>query len=303
MLRKGTQVYKPIFIIGVPRSGTTIIFEAFSVHEDLAWFSNMLGRFPDIPEISILNRLSFTNVLRGNKRQNKAHSSLRNIFPYPTECYPAWKSYCGDKFLYNYLIDQVAGENVKKRTARNILKVIRYHGKRRFAAKITGPSRINYISSIFPDAKFIHIVRDARAVVNSLMNVDFWTESDKLNKPWWENGLTAEDMEPFEMYDRSPIALAAIQWKKIITLTRKEASKISSERYCEIKYEKFMHNPYKLMQEMFEFSELKQSKKVYRYINQRSQFISRNNKYLNSLTSEGINIINKIVYDQNEAMK
>jgi len=200
MLRKGTQVYKPIFIIGVPRSGTTIIFEAFSVHEDLAWFSNMLGRFPDIPEISILNRLSFTNVLRGNKRQNKAHSRLRNIFPYPTECYPAWKSYCGDKFLYDYLIDQAASENEKKRTVRNILKVIRYHGKKRFAAKITGPSRMNYISSIFPDAKFIHIVRDARAVVNSLMNVDFWTESDKLNKPWWENGLTADDMEPLEMF-------------------------------------------------------------------------------------------------------
>ena len=37
---------KPIFFIGVPRSGTTIIYEQFSKHSDLAWLSNFSAKYP-----------------------------------------------------------------------------------------------------------------------------------------------------------------------------------------------------------------------------------------------------------------
>ena len=68
--------------------------------------------------------------------------------------------------------------------------VLRYHGKARFAAKLTGPARISYVSSIFPEARFVHVVRDGRAVVQSLMKVEFWGARDRMTRPAWENGLT-----------------------------------------------------------------------------------------------------------------
>ena len=295
MLRKHMQIYKPIFFVGAPRSGTTIIFEAFSVHEDLAWFSNMFERFPSFPEISILNRLSFSNLLRGAKRQNERKSRFLNIFPYPNECYSGWERWCGKKFLFDYLINLGASEKEKRLLRKIISKVIIYHGKKRFATKITGPARIHFLNSIFPDAKFIHLVRDGRAVVNSLMNVGFWNNGKGYEKPWWNNGLTNDDMKLYEKYKCSPIALAALQWKRIIAVARNEASKISRERYCEIKYEEFIDDPHNCVEYLIEFAELTKSVKVHEYIDKKSKLKSQNIKYLESLSSDQIDIINRII--------
>ena len=42
-----SNITKPIFMIGVPRSGTTIVFEALSSHEDLGYFTSFTNRFPN----------------------------------------------------------------------------------------------------------------------------------------------------------------------------------------------------------------------------------------------------------------
>ena len=44
--------------------------------------------------------------------------------------------------------------------------------RNRLLIKITGWSRIGFLDEIFPDARFIHIVRDGRAVASSLLHVD-----------------------------------------------------------------------------------------------------------------------------------
>jgi hypothetical protein len=202
--------HKPIFFIGVPRSGTTISFEVFSAHEELAWFSNNLERYPNFALVSFIARITRFNGLRGAKKQINKQSWIKNILPYPTESYAVWESCCGSKFLYDYLVGQSATDVERYKTRRMIAKVMSYQGKKRFAAKLTGPARIEYLNSIFPDAIFIHVVRDGRAVVNSLMKAGFWKKRGGYDRPWWQNGLTKEDFEIYNQYSKSPIALAAI---------------------------------------------------------------------------------------------
>ncbi len=36
-----TDIYKPIFIVGSPRSGTTMIYDFLAGHKDVAWFSQL----------------------------------------------------------------------------------------------------------------------------------------------------------------------------------------------------------------------------------------------------------------------
>ena len=289
------KVTNSIFFIGVGRSGTTIIFEAFAAHEELSWFSNYLSRHPKYPIISLLSRLTFSNSLLGAEKQIAKQSKLKNHLPYPHECYSVWETCCGAKFLFDFLKDKEAGETEKKRLIKTILKVMQYHGKKRFAAKITGPSRIHYLNSIFPDAKFIHIIRDGRSVVNSLMNVKFWKEGGGYYKPWWDNGLTDKDIEIYEKYQRSPLALAAVQWRRIINMARDESKKIKSNRYCELKYEDFIKNPYGLMQELFDFSGLDYSQKVKKYMDKRSNFKNQNYKFLESMSKNEIDMLNDIM--------
>lgn len=285
---------RPIFFIGAPRSGTTIIFESFSSHENLSWFSNWFHKHPTAPIVSLLSRLTFLPISRGAKAYSR-HRLLRH-FPYASECYPVWQNLCGEKFLFDFLLEKTANEIETKKTIHFIKKVMLFQGKDRFTAKITGPSRITFLNSIFPDAIFVHIIRDGRAVVNSLMKVGFWKRDGGYKNPWWTNGLTDEDMEVYENHDKSPLALAAVQWRRIIYAARNEALGISEDRYLEIKYEDFMNNPYDSMSKLLDRCALKPSSRVYNYMRP-IRFKNMNFKYTQSIRNDHIAMLNDIMGD------
>ena len=111
-------IKRPIFVIGMPRSGTTVISQAISVHEDLGWFSNYFEWVPFSPEISLLTRLTslpkIGSYLIGKKKQDSRISGfIRRFLPYCTEAYPVWRRYCSERFELNYLLSQFASENEK----------------------------------------------------------------------------------------------------------------------------------------------------------------------------------------------
>jgi len=182
------MIYKPVFVIGMPRSGTTVISEAISLHEEFGWISNYLTKFPNYIWISMLNRLCFIPkigiYIRGRKPQtNNLNSFFRKFFPYPSEAYNIWEIFLGKKFRNDYLFGKVATEEERKNVIEYFKKVLKYQGKKRLFVKLTGPPRIQFLTSIFPDAYFIHIIRDPRAVVNSLLKVKFWREGGGLERP------------------------------------------------------------------------------------------------------------------------
>lgn len=51
------HIDQPIFIIGCPRSGTTVALEIMALHPQLAWVSNYINRFPNRLQLSSLNRI------------------------------------------------------------------------------------------------------------------------------------------------------------------------------------------------------------------------------------------------------
>ncbi|MHC4474808.1 MAG: sulfotransferase [Planctomycetota bacterium] len=48
---------RPIFIIGSPRSGTTLVLEVMATHEELAWVSNAVNIAPRHLYLSLVNDL------------------------------------------------------------------------------------------------------------------------------------------------------------------------------------------------------------------------------------------------------
>jgi Sulfotransferase family len=293
-----TPVDRPIFFVGAPRSGTTIIFEAFSAHEELSWFSNYLHKFPRLPFLSLISRLGYSNDYLGSKKQNGA-SAFRLPRPYAVECYPAWEVCCGKKFRTDYLINAKASQAERDKAIGLVLDVMRYQGKSRFATKITGPTRMCYLDSIFPDALYVHVVRDGRAVVNSLMKIEFWKEGGGYEKPWWQGGLSEEDMEVYRRHDKSPLVLAAIQWRRIMTIARQEAAAIDPRRYIEIRYEDTLQQPFATLDRIIEFSQLKHSEKVHDYIKTKSSLKDMNFKFSKDLKGGDISLLNEVLGDVN----
>jgi LPS sulfotransferase NodH len=293
------KIKKPVFIIGFPRSGTTVLAEAIAVHKAFGWFSNYYNLMPSFPELSILNRvIDLPGIgwkLRGKKKQNSnILSTFRKLFPYSVEAYSVWEKYCGEKFLYDYLLNQTANTDEKGEIEKAILKVLKFQGKSRFLAKITGPSRITYLKSIFNDAIFIHVLRDPKAVVSSLLKVDFWKRQMGLKEPWWRNGLSEESIAEWKSSDKDPIVLAAIQWRDIIKNAWDEKVNINSHDYFEIKYEKFVENPRETLKSIMKRLNLTYLKDMDRYITTYGKVKDMNYKFKQNLQTSDLKKIMQV---------
>lgn len=289
----------PIFMIGVPRSGTSVLSEAVAAHRDLGGFTNHLNRLPGFPSLAVLTRLTaipgIGRHLHGKKKQAPGVAAqVRRMLPYLSEAFPVWERLCGGDFPTDYLIDRSAPEAVRERVGRYVGQVLGLQGKPRLFAKLTGPPRITYLSSLFPDAGFIHVIRDPRAVVASLLTVGFWERLGGFDAPWWQNGLTPLCLAEWEASGRSPAALAAIQWRRIIEVTEAERRRIPSERYLEIRYEAFVDAPHRSVSAVFQRMGLDDDPAAHRYLDGVGRLVRMNDKFRRLLTPDQIRLVERI---------
>lgn len=282
-------IEKPIFFIGMPRSDTTILFEAFAAHEDLGWLSNYSYRFPTIPHITLIHR--FFRGAQGRKNQRRKLAIHERLLPEPQEVYNIWERLLGRKFLVTFLTNCWPSDEEIDKCRQFMASVLRAEGKRRFCAKFTGPPRIRFLSKIFPDAYFVDVIRDPRAVVSSLLAVTFW-KKDGLEKPYWDGALGEKEISIWRKTGNSPVVLAALQWCSVYEATMEEIRDVTNT-YFRVKYEEFMDAPLESISQIGSFCGLGSCEKLERYIRQQ-QYENMNFKFRKDLSSDDIKIVEEI---------
>lgn len=176
----------------------------------------------------------------------------------PAEPYPHFKK--ADPGFVNPC-RSLRAEDLTSKKRKKLRKLVKEKaGKKRFLTKITGWSMIQYLDNAFPKSKFIHILRDGRAVANSLMHVDFWEGWEGIHN--WRWGYKDEYTEEIEKYDNSFAAVAALQWKLITKEINRSKEKISPDRFLEVKYEDLVKNPVGVVKESVEFTDETWSKSM-----------------------------------------
>jgi hypothetical protein len=297
------EIRQPIFFVGMGRSGTTMMFSAFAAHPDLAWFSQYLERLPRFPIAAALSRAAdwSPSMREATSRSDQHQRWLERVRVGPAEANTVWQRSCGRKFVYGYLLGVEATADERDRLRRMVSRVLRYQGKPRFAAKITGPARLQYLMSIFPDARFIQVIRDGRAVVRSLMEVPFWRDTWRMNSPAWRGGLGDRELAQWQGRDHSPLALAAIQWRAVVRSARQEAARFAPERYAEVRYEDFVADPHRVLDELTTFCDLPPSPAPHEYLDRRIEL--RDMNVQNGAFSEGeIQMLNDVMADTLEEL-
>ena len=282
------EIRKPVFFIGMPRSGTTLMFTTLATHPDVAWFSQYLERAPAFPAVSLLSRLAdlVPAFRKSVGRHGEPRASLvTRLRIAPSEAYQVWERCCGEKFPYDYLLGVRATEAERRCVRETVSKVMRYQGKPRFAAKVTGPGRIEYLSSIFGDARFVHIVRDGRAVVDSLMRVPFWRDGPRMREPAWRGGLADEELAAWRESGGAPSELAARQWRRVLEAAREEAEKFAPGRYTEVRYEDFVADPHDAIDQIADFCDLRRDPQPHAFIDDRVVIRNMNDRWRGRFTA------------------
>ena len=294
------KLRRPVFLIGMPRSGTTVMADILAYHEDLFWLSNYQNRFSGFPASSIVNRLhdlEFVGVQLG-KMRNKAKGWRRisKLLPSQSEAHLIWARYCSPAFPDSYMLGKQASQNERDAFHAFLCRVGRAHGKLRFFHKFTGPARIGYLHSIFPDAVFINLVRDPRAVIASLLKSDFWLRGGGADRLWWNgSGIDTKVLAKSHGSDLLPVALAASQWDRVSAYTLEEAAQhIAPNQILNIRYEDFTDNPRGVTQRVLDTSGLPNARRIDDFIDKLSIRSDMNEKFRSQFNEAEIETISAL---------
>jgi hypothetical protein len=239
------EIRRPVFIIGAGRSGTTILYQCLSTHPEFCWFSNYSDRFIGNPLFIFMHRALDLPLVGPRIKENIINRTGPRFNIRPVEADRIYHDYCG--FREDIRTTEEDHDPEAERKLRGLMsRHIQLTGKQRFLSKqISNNQRIRLISSVFPDALFVHIIRDGRAVTNSLLNVPFW-DSVEL---WWLGGKRVSECKA-EGWD--PVRLCAENWKRDLEELLGNRD-IFGDRYIEVRYEDFTSDPRGAINRITEF--------------------------------------------------
>ena len=236
------EISRPIFIIGVPRSGTTLLYNLMAHHKDLAWFSQY-----DLSKVFSKEFLHFYKLrkrlfdIREWSYGKRDIPNYEVLFDVPIEFPQFWEHYIGQDWADEKDVD----DSSKKHLRETISQIIISKNKKRFLSKYPRNSvRIRYLNKVFPGSIFVNIVRDGRAVVASMLNRILWNHVSYFrNNTSNVNELTFAKMDgyfgiPLKNGNQSQfnfLETHALQWIEVLEEINKAKNYLKPEPFFELK--------------------------------------------------------------------
>jgi hypothetical protein len=274
----------PVFLVGAARSGTSLLYKVMALHPDASWLSNWVQRFPNAPHLSALNRAARafpgrrTQVWFGRGGDNAyVYGSRRRLqdrlFPMPAEAETFYHS-CGVSQDPEQAAVDGAGA---PRLQRGFATISRWDGGRAVLSKrIANNRRIALLARTFPDARFIEIVRDGRAVAASLSTVDWWETS----AVWWYGGTPAD----WRAEGGDAWELCARNWVEEVRTVREGLADLDPARVLSLRYEELVADPSSVIEKAVVFSDLDPTASRWRASLDRVRFPNQNERWRTSLS-------------------
>ena len=244
--------------MGAPRSGTTLLYQILCNHRDLSFFTHNILRAGVYYPGRVLGCPKILGKILGYRKelvariQNLIHRD--DFFFLPHEATQCWSLYLG---TYDYLTEYDCTEEVIYHYIQVIAKVQAIFKRPRFVNKNPQHcTRVRILNRIFPDAKFVHIIRDGRAVACSTLYLNYTSPSTRsyfsgLRKKIFPLLGDKHYLEALPELQRYKLA------RDMLVSKAREAKTFGSDRYYEISYEDLISEPRKKINEVLDFCELR----------------------------------------------
>jgi hypothetical protein len=257
------KIDRPIFVVGLPRSGTTLLHYLLSAHPRAAYINNVMNTLPDtILAIERVRSLLKLNI-SGDRH---LRDSIEVDFTSPSEPIMAWQIWTRQN-LYDLEFKKLSAASLGADAVHRIKSDIR---KVLLASHLDGPRfvckypyfsmQMPLLQELFPDAKFVHIVRRPDSVAHSMIKLFLLIEHQRQ----WVNHPTVKTLIPYprvpslkkliETLGPESTTTTATVWKEAIEELQSDRPKIRN--LLEVRYEDLVGNPEVTLEKILSFCEL-----------------------------------------------
>lgn len=249
-----------VFVLGTGRCGSTIVQELLARHSAVGFVSNVDSILAPLGLKGRWNNTIYRHVPSALASRDVAYLrhlrfTLRERMHFgPSEAYRLLGRRVSS-IIVSPVHDLMADDLTPwlERRLRAFFEE-RRHKQRRpvFMHKFTGWPRARLLDRAFPEARFIHVVRDGRAVASSLMQ-----------RPWWKGYLGPEGWgfgplpDPYrdvwESSGRSLVVLAGLEWRVLMDAFDASRAAVPAHRWMDVRYEDFVREPRGQVERMLQF--------------------------------------------------
>jgi hypothetical protein len=223
-----------LFVVGCPRSGTTLLRRMLDAHPEMAitpethWVPEWFQKRPEVdPNGNVTRELAQTLLESARLQKLKVrHDKVWELFE--------------------------DGEPVSY--ARLAARIYELFGSRR-GKPLVGDKTPGYTKAIptlhhlFPWAKFVHLIRDGRDVC---LSATTWHQVGRLERR-------------FPSWREDPVTTAALWWEMHVRLAREAGTRLGPGLYHEMRYEELVADPLEESQALCSFLGLTYSEAMARF--------------------------------------
>jgi hypothetical protein len=226
-----------VFVVGCPRSGTTLLQRMLDNHPALAVINDSHFIPAALDGLIQAGDLPLTPAMISRARSFRSRSGKTGFFRLG---------------LPDTVVDEAARRAGTYRGFVTELynEVARLHDKQLAGEKTPDYVRhIPLLHSLFPHARFLHVIRDGRSVALSLRE---WAAAGK-------------GPARFELWAHEPVAMCALWWRWQVGAGRKDGPALGEASYREVKYEELVSRPERVLDDITLFLGLPQAPQMLRY--------------------------------------
>jgi hypothetical protein len=233
-----------LFVLGTGRCGSTLVHDMLAKYPRAGFVSAADERFRRLGAKGRLNALMYRSRLGDAVAAVPAAGGWVVDRFAPTEAYLALDDDVAPVLSApsRDLIQEDVTPWLERRFRAFFAERARAQGTTMFIHKFTGWPRARFIHRVFPHARFVHIVRDGRAVANSLVQMRWWPGFHGPDA-WSFGPLPDAYRTEWEAGDRSFPLLAGLQWKLLLDAFESARAEVPSSLWTEIRYEDFVQAP------------------------------------------------------------
>ncbi len=202
-----------LFVVGCPRSGTTIFMRMLNAHKQIAIMSE-IGWIPE--RFERRDGVTADGLVTHKLIEELAERSMGRYTPLPVSRQQMEEKFSQGPIMYaefiGWLFDKY-GESHGKPLAGN--KTVEY------------ALSVRTLHALFPHARIVHLIRDGRDVALSATS---WRRAGRL-------------AQRFHTWSTDPIGTAALWWEWHVRIAREAAGEMPEGLYHEVGYEALVARP------------------------------------------------------------